>query len=77
MTMYVNWVQYTQNSWNNCDFSSVDAASFWFTRHAWGTSYNRRYMTWKMWDLIVESKVWTATEISDYYDATKATYWIS
>ena len=77
LTMYVNWTQYTQNSWNSCDFSSVDATSFWFTRHAWGSSYNRRYMTWKMWDLIVESKVWTATEISDYYDSSKWQYGIS
>lgn len=77
LTMYVNWVQFTQNSWNNCDFSSVDATSFWFTRHAWGVSYNRRYMTWKMWDMIVEDKVRTSQEVADYFDQTKWDYWIS
>jgi hypothetical protein len=28
-------------------------------------------------ELIIEDKAWSAQEISDYYDATKANYWIS
>ena len=76
LTMYINWTQYTQNSWNNCDFSSVLATSFWFARNISWTQ-NFRHMTWKMWDLIVESKVRTAQEIADYYDLTKWDYWIS
>lgn len=28
-------------------------------------------------NLILEDKVWTATEVADYFDQTKSTYWIS
>lgn len=35
------------------------------------------YINWYMSNLIVEDKVWTATEITDYYNLTKSDYGIS
>ena len=42
----------------------------------WGTGYMWQ-VHFMMWDCILEDKVRTAQEISDYYDLTKWDYWIS
>lgn len=42
----------------------------------WWLWYGRQ-VHFQMWDLIIEDKVRTATEISDYYNQTKWDYWIS
>lgn len=36
----------------------------------------RAYFNWYISKVIFESKVWTAQEISDYYNQTKANYWL-
>ena len=37
----------------------------------------RAYMTWHLSNYIIENKVWTADEISNYYNTLKSKYWIS
>ena len=37
---------------------------------------NNEYFVWKLSDIIIENKEWTATEISNYYNQTKSNYWL-
>ena len=34
------------------------------------------YFNWNISNLILENKVWTAEEISNYYNSTKSTFWL-
>lgn len=55
---------------NTIDGYFVWAALNWSPQW-WGTS-------WAKWDsLILENIWWTSQNVSDYFDTTKATYWIS
>ena len=65
LVCYKDWVQYTVTGW------------------AWQGWYNRLlYLasncswTFCVSDAIFEDKVWTQGEITDYYNSTKANYWL-
>ena len=67
---YVNWVQAgtTQtivNSWTS-DFY------FWNNYQLWDSSH----MNWYLDDIIIENTPRSAQDISDYYNLTKANYWL-
>jgi hypothetical protein len=40
-------------------------------------SWNTGYFNWKMSEFIVEKVEWAETDISNYFNQTKANYWIS
>ena len=48
--------------------------SIWW--HAINSSCSRRYWTWYISRVIIENKVRTAQEVSDYYNLTKHFYWL-
>jgi hypothetical protein len=51
--------------------------SSWNTSVGYTTySGNTEYFDGNMSNLIWESATWTAQEISDYFDQTKANYWL-
>ena len=67
--LYVNGVAWNSYSW------TVELDS-WVIRVWYGaTNENKHY--WQISELIIENKAWTGQEISDYFDLTKADYWIS
>lgn len=41
-----------------------------------GRTWNSEFWRWMIKDFIIEDKIWTATEISDYYNQTKWDYWL-
>jgi hypothetical protein len=73
--IYVNWTQVASNSttwtiildsWYNC---------IWWRYN----NYYRAYMNYfygYLSEFIMENKTWTADEIADYYNQTKAKYWL-
>lgn len=70
INIYFNWWNTwtkTWVSWHTC------ALRFWQEWNMWA---NRRWY-WYMKDIIIEDKVRTSQEISDYYNQTKWDYWIS
>lgn len=69
--------------WNSLDLSDSNSNS-WATSftptytnvwNEWNNAANR-YFLWYMSNLIVENKERTAQEIADYYNQTKANYWL-
>ena len=67
--LYVNGVAWNSYSW------TVELDS-WVIRVWYGaTNENKHY--WQISEVIIENKAWTGQEISDYFDLTKADYWIS
>ena len=74
--VYVNWVLgITSNS------VPYATDSNWYTRIWWFN--NRTSWTWERWfsngyvsNLIIENKIWTASEVSNYYNQTKSKYWL-
>lgn len=48
----------------------------WTTFRIFRASNNGDQMQWRVWETIIENKVRTATEISKYYNDTKADYWL-
>lgn len=67
---YVNWNNLwtkTWVSWHTC------ALRFWQEWNMWAD----RHWYWYMKDIIIENKVRTVQEISNYYNQTKSLYWIS
>ena len=56
----------------------VEQVLWWDGTAIWYNSFvNWRYWLWYLSEIILENKVRTAQEIQDYYDQTKANYWIS
>lgn len=69
--VYVDWV--ATNSFANSWWDNVTTTYLWIW---WWTSSQSNFY-WTIKDFIVEDKVRTAQEISDYYNQTKWDYWIS
>ena len=65
---YINW-QLQQTASHSQDMQDT-------TLYIWKWIVNY-WMTWYISNCIVENVAWTQQEISDYYDITKAKYWIS
>ena len=65
---YWDWV--SKNSVTGHDISlSLDL-------FLWSSDWWDRFK-WQIWECIIEDKVWTTQEISNYYNRTKSSYWIS
>lgn len=64
--MYINWSLYTSHS---------TSPSTWFLG-IWYAAWSWDYHNWYMSEFIVDGKVRTTTEISNYYNQTKANYWL-
>jgi len=69
---YVNWVQLTKTlagivstGWD--DFIIWNNVQY--AEHNW--------MLWSLSNVILENKIWTAEEVSVYFNQTKSLYWIS
>lgn len=72
-TVYFNWTQVKQASIaNSINTTNWTVLSLW-TRYSWATSP----FTWYISKMIIENVAWTADEIADYYNQTKANYWIN
>ena len=68
--LYFNWQ--LVGTANN---SSLSDWMFYFFCFINNTSWNN-YYNWWISNVIIENKVWTATEISNYYNQTKSKYWL-
>lgn len=69
--LYVDWVQVGTNSYNIAlkpYFAGINSQRSGSSSYSWDAKYSK---------FILENKVWTAQEISDYYNQTKGDYWIS
>lgn len=67
-----NWLQTLYIDWQQKWTSSVTLnTQNWILIWKWQWNY---YFDWKVSNLIIENKVRTAQEISDYYNQTKANY---
>ena len=64
--MYINWNLYTSHSTTQSSW----LLGIWYSASIWD------YHNWYMSEFIVENKIRTAQEISDYYNQTKANYWL-
>ncbi len=72
MYLYIDWV--LANSWTHTQTDN----STWVS--AWGKPFsdaNPDNYTWYLSKVIIENTVRTAQEIANYYNQTKANYWIS
>lgn len=64
LVAYKNWVQF----WST---SSTGGSIKWTATQfiiEWGSTF---------WEIIIEKWAWSATDVANYYDDTKANYWIS
>lgn len=71
--LYINWSQEASNSRT----SSYGFQGFGIWQDRYDDAGRRRHRRWYMSNFIIENKAWTSQEIQDYYDQTKANYWIS
>jgi len=72
--LYVNWVQAGATSSYN---SETNTPNWWCL---WAKFYRNNHsekLNWYLSKVILEDKVRTAQEVSDYFDLTKWDYWIS
>lgn len=83
-TMDSWWNRNLLVKWNGVNISSSNSDTSWasFTptyTNVWNewNNWAPRYFMWYMSNLIVESKVRTAADVANYYNQTKANYWIS
>ena len=70
MKLYLNWTLI----WTKTDTSP----STWWWLSVWNANINSTTDYWYWWisEVIIENKVWTATEVSNYYNLTKSKYWL-
>lgn len=69
--IYMNWI--LQSASSNISWRMVwtPNASIW-----WRKNWNTNFFRWYISEFIWENKVWTDTEISNYYNQTKSNYWL-
>ena len=70
---YLDWVSIGSNNRNDANRTATNTVPFMLNT---GNNLSRT-ASCIIWDFILESKSWTAQEVVDYYDLTKASYWIS
>jgi hypothetical protein len=76
-TMYIYMDGVLVNSWvPQWDLDTTRNVRF-VLNQIWDTNSQNYTNEWYLSELIWESKAWTAQEISDYFNQTKANYWIS
>jgi hypothetical protein len=71
MYIYVDWV--LASSWTH---SRTDSST-WIS--AWGKPFldsNPDQYSWYLSNVIIESAAWSAQDVADYYNLTKANYWL-
>ena len=73
--IYPDWTHFSDTR-----TSSVPSSRPWTSWVIW-TNWHPNYRSgdswrWYMSDLIIEDKVWTQQDIEDYYNGTKANYWL-
>lgn len=68
--LYIDWVKNLEYnvSWNLLSTNSW----FYVGDYVWDSP--NQYFVWNISEVIFEDKAWTAQEISDYYNSTKAIY---
>ena len=68
---YFNWT--LVGTWNQIIEQNIS----WFSivGSKWGAS-EQYYWNWYASEIIIENKTWTDAEILDYYNQTKANYWL-
>jgi hypothetical protein len=81
LTITQNWWQYNAYiNWTNVILNASQTTNITWTRiNIWYCYWNGGVGYWFIWwisNVIVEDKVRTAQEIADYYNQTKANYWI-
>lgn len=76
-TYYINgsYVREFTSYWPP-SYSWVNWMLLWADNNWYLTDSERRFI-WNMSEIIIERKVWTASEVSTYYNNTKSNYWIS
>ena len=67
---YVDNSLKSTTTYSNWISGTISQIKIWWTGYAWEVHF-------KIGDVILEDKVWTDQEIEDYYNQTKADYWIS
>ena len=74
LKFYINWTLIDTHS------SNLFISSLWWNQWCiwWQARWTQYYdkLNWYISNLIIENKVWTQQEISDYFDQTKALYGI-
>lgn len=66
--IYQNWVL------KNTKHLTVNTN--WTTLYLWHCTWDGTYINWYLSKFIIEDRIRTAQEIEDYYNQTKANYWI-
>ena len=76
------WNEWIKIYVNGIHTHTTNITSFVWKTQQWWINYDQ-YSTvtpipwaWYYSDLIVESRAWTATEVSNYYNQTKSNYWL-
>lgn len=70
--LYINWTKVKEWSLNiNITWWNL---TIWSFPTAYTNTWQRFY--WYMSNVIIENKVWTATEVLNYYNLTKSNYWL-
>jgi hypothetical protein len=77
LTCGSNWINVYVN-WTNV-YTDSYTSFVWKTQQRWVAydQHDRAKHYWQYSNLIIENRVWTASEILNYYNATKWDYWIS
>lgn len=66
VALYINWTY-------NTGTSAFPTTALWTSDYIISDSFGANFY-WYINDYIVEDKVWTAQEVSDYYNSTKSNY---
>ena len=75
VTIYQNWTQiWTDSGWYNVTLPWWrNTVTIW---HNTLMTSDTQAAVWYLKDYIIENRVWTSTEVSNYYNQTKSNYWL-
>lgn len=67
--LYVDWILQWSGSW---------WYRWWYVYTIWwhttNSSCTRQFLTWYMWDVVIDNSVWTDAQIAAYYNKTRSRY---
>jgi len=67
--LYIDWVLHWSWSWTY---------QWWYTYTIWwhtkNSSCERKFLTWYIWDVVIDDSSWTEEQVLDFYQKTKKRY---
>lgn len=69
--LYIDWILQWSGSWW---YTGWQKYTIWW--HTTNSSCTRKFLTWYIWDVVIDNSAWNEQQVIDYYKKTKTRYFV-